>query len=573
MRFAIFIGLALMAYCGATAQPAYFIDFSEEAGIDNIGRNYGVAFGDYDGDGREDIHISRHLLPNLLYRSIGNGRFIDVADQAGIAHQGTTTTSVWGDIDNDGDLDLYLGNRDESNILYLNNGNGTFSNISESAGVNSVHSTRAVLFGDIDRDSYIDLYVANMNAPNYLYHNNGDNTFTNIVEEANAQDFGIAMGSLFLDYDNDGDLDLYLTHDGNQENILYMNTGDGTFINTSSYSGANISAQAMGVDIGDLNNDGFLDIYITNLYSNELLLNDKDGTFSTITSSAGVGDLGMGWGTAWLDYDNDGWQDIYVSNDSYFTPMPNILYRNKGNQTFEIKSDNTPLESRFGGYGLAVGDVNQDGKVDIFQANIGDDPNQLFINQALPDNNHWVKMRFHGTLSNAAAIGTKVFVHSNGMIQTDEVCAGSSYASQNSFVLHFGLGQHTIVDKIEIRWPNGLIEEYNNLEVDQLYDITEGEGLVSKTTTLPQSIVSSEVFPVPASQGQDTYLKLQLVKPSRLQLAIYNSTGQEIYLQQTEKLPAGQHQIRLPRLLSGKGLYYCRLSTSDGSRVHKLIYH
>jgi hypothetical protein len=572
MRSLILISLLFLPLI-ASAQPANFIDFSAEAGIDNIGRNYGVAFGDYDGDGREDIYISRHLLPNLLYRSIGGGRFIDVAAQAGVAHEGTTTNSVWGDIDNDGDLDLYLGNRDENNILYLNNGDGTFSDISVSAGVNSAHFTRAVLFGDIDRDSYIDLYVANMNAPNYLYYNNGDNTFTNIVEEANTQDFGIAMGSLFFDYDNDGDLDLYLTHDGNQENILYMNTGDGNFINTSSYSGANISAQAMGVDVGDLNNDGFLDIYITNLYSNELLLNDQDGTFSTITSTAGVGDLGMGWGTAWLDYDNDGWQDIYVSNDSYFTPMPNILYRNRGDQTFEIKSDHTPLESMYGGYGLAVGDVNQDGKVDIFQANNGDDPNQLFINNALPVDNHWIKMRFKGTQSNAAAIGTKVFVYNDGMIMTDEVCAGSSYASQNSFILHFGLGQQSMVEEIEIRWPNGLVETYTNIEADRLYDITEGEGIVSSTSTLSRQILSSEIFPVPASPQQNVYLNLELKETSQPQIVIYNSTGQQVYYQQMNKLPAGQHQINIANTQLTRGLYYCHIVTSTGSRVHKLIYH
>ena len=553
------------------AQQAPFSDMSEEAGINNTGRNYGVAFGDFDNDGREDIYISRHYEPNLLYRSLGNGQFVDVAASAGVASEENTTVSGWGDINNDGYLDLYLGNRTTPNILYLNNGDGTFQDISESAGVNSGYLTRAVLFGDVNRDGFVDLYVANMNAPNFLYHNNGDNTFTDITVEANAEDFGVAMGSLFFDYDNDGDLDLYLTHDANQPNILYMNNGDGTFTDTSPFSGANIAAQGMGVDIGDVNNDGYLDLYITNLYSNELLINDGDGTFSLITETAGVGDLGMGWGTVWLDYNNDGLQDIYMSNDSYFTPYPNILYKNKGDLSFEIVSEGTPLESMYGGYGVAVADVDDDGLVDLFQANSGtNDGNQLFINDNSNDNN-WIKFRLKGTESNSFAIGAKITALAGDMIHTDEVCAGSSYASQNSFNIHFGLGSQEILDEVHIRWPNGLEETYYDLAVNQMYNVTEGEGLVSNTHTESSPVLDIALSPNPVKKGNTAYLDINLQKEATIQVQILNAGGQIIHTERVQKLSAGQHQLPVYTDRLSEGMFFVKVSTTDGNVVKKIV--
>lgn len=509
-----------------TAQPLFF-DGSDGAGIGHPGRNFGVAFGDYDGDGADDIYISRHNAPNLLYRAIGNGQFTEVAAQAGVAHVGTTNVSAWGDFDNDGHLDLYLGNRDEPNILYHNNGDGTFSDISVSAGINSGHRTRAVLWGDVDRDGLIDLYVANLAAPNYLYRNNGDGTFTDITAAANAQDFGIAMGSLFFDYDNDGDLDLYLTHDANQPNILYRNDGDGHFEDVSVASGANIAAQGMGVDFADINHDGFFDLYITNLYENVLLLSNGDGTFTETGGAAGVDDLGMGWGTVFLDYDNDGYSDIYVSNDTYFAPFDNLLYRNLGNTTFEIVSEGTPLSSPMAGYGVATGDVNSDGKPDLLLVNAGSqDGNQLFLNST-ENGHHFIKVRLRGTESNAAAIGARVTVEVNGQVQMDEVCAGMGYASQNSFTLHFGLGEATVIDRLSIRWPNGAVEIYEGLAADQHYFITEGEGLV---TNVPSTTAASElkVWPNPAEERLFVQVNGQDSRKEGL-LRIFSGTGAEVY--------------------------------------------
>ncbi len=547
------------------AQPLFF-DGSAGAGIGHPGRNFGVAFGDYDGDGADDIYISRHNAPNLLYRAIGNGQFAEVATQAGIAHAGTTNVSAWGDFDNDGHLDLYLGNRDEPNILYRNNGDGTFTDISASAGVNSGHRTRAVLWGDVDRDGLIDLYVANLAAPNYLYHNNGDGTFTDITAAANAQDFGIAMGSLFFDYDNDGDLDLYLTHDANQPNILYRNDGTGHFEDVSVASGANIAAQGMGVDFADINHDGFFDLYITNLYENVLLLSNGDGTFTETGGPAGVNDLGMGWGTVFLDYDNDGYSDIYVSNDTYFAPFDNLLYRNLGNATFEIVSEGTPLSSPMAGYGVATGDVNSDGKADLLLVNAGSqDGNQLFLNST-ENGHHFIKVRLRGTASNAAAIGARVTVEANGQVQMDEVCAGMGYASQNSFTLHFGLGEAMVIDRLSIRWPNGAVEIYEGLAVDQHYFVTEGEGWVTSVHEQAKAPFVFRVWPNPVHE--ELWLEYGANGQGRGgQLYIFDASGRSIAALLLEA--AGKVKISTSNWVAGT--YFLVARSADGSVLKQVV--
>ena len=547
----------------------HFQDASTQAGIDNTGKNYGIAIGDYNNDGKEDIYVCRHTLPNLLYRNDGDGTFTDVAAQAGIAHEGATTCSVWGDIDNDGDLDLYLGNQDESNILYLNNGDGSFTDISESAGVNTPYRTRAVLFSDIDQDGFIDLYVANMTAYNYMFRNNGNHTFTNITEESNTQDFGVAMGSIFFDYDNDGDPDLYLTHDANQPNILYQNDGTGRFTDVSVPSNANYAGQGMGVDVGDVNNDGFLDIYITNLYTNTLLLNNGNGGFSDITANAGVGDLGMGWGTLWLDCDNDGRSDIYVSNDSYFSPYPNLLYQNMSDNTFQPISQGSPLASMYGGYGAASADFNNDGRVDIFLANNGNDGNQLFVN--LTNNEHnWVKVKLRGNQSNRSAIGARVEVEAGGKKMIDEVIAGASYASQNSLILHFGLAEAEVIDRLRILWPSGLVEEFEQLDVNNSYIVNEGENTVVNISTPEKADVALQAWPTPFTNKLNFTLSLK--QAGFLKLTILDLSGKVVAQLAEGGYPAGHHSFEWLPEKAVPGVYICHLHTKEGQQFIRTIF-
>ncbi len=547
---------------------AVFADIAGQAGVRNTGRNYGIAFGDFDNDGREDIYVSRHNAPNLLYKNMGNNTFINVAEQAGVAHHGTTTMSIWGDIDNDGDLDLYLGNRDEPDVLYRNNGNGVFTDITALSGIFDEFYTKAVMFGDYNQDGFIDLYIANLSAPNALYRNNGNGTFTNVVGQAGCNDFGIAMGSVFVDFDNDGDLDIYLTHDANQPNILYRNNGNGTFANVSA---ANHASQAMGVDFADINLDGHFDFYITNLSFNSLLINNGAGTFSNIAQQAGCADTGMGWGVAFLDFDNDGYPDIYMSNDSYFSPQPNILYRNNGNNTFSIVSQGTALHSMFGGYGVACADINDDGRPDIMLANSGNDGNQLFLNQTL--NPHkWIKVKLTGVQSNRSAIGARISVYAGGRRLIGEVTAGSGYAAQNSLTKHFGLGMADVVDSLHVRWPNGLQQTFANLTPNRTYYLTEGMelGITPVTEHAPPASASLRAN-APNPFTSQTVLGFHLERPQQVRFTVIDPLGRELEVLARGKLPEGNHTFTWNAAGLPAGIYYYRLDTEEGVYSGKMI--
>jgi enediyne biosynthesis protein E4 len=551
---------------------ANFEDISAWAGVGMNGQNYGIAIADYDNDGLEDIYVSRHYGTNLLFKATANGTYVEVAAQAGVNHSGTTTMSIFGDINNDGYLDLYLGNRLEPNILYLNNGDGTFTDISAAAEVNEQFWTKAVMFGDLDNDGYIDLYVANLSAPNALYRNKGDLTFINLALSSGAQDYGIAMGSMLFDYDNDGDLDIYLTHDANQPNILYRNDGNLQFTNVSSASNTNYAGNGMGVDFGDVNNDGFLDIYITNLSYNTLLLNNGDGTFTNITFQAGVEDTGMGWGTVWLDYDNDGFQDIYLANDSYFSPKPNVLYRNRGNNTFENVSAGTVLASMYGGYGVGVFDTDRDGRLDLYLANTGNDGNQLFRNNS-GNGNHWVKVKTQGTVSNRAGIGARVEVLANGRLHVDEVCSGSGYATQNSLTIHLGLGQATIIDQLRVKWPSGITDTFFNLDVDKVYKVIENENVITSETDLSKIPPSLGIFPNPFSES--TTVSINLHKAGRVQAGIWNVQGQKVRTLFEGRLQEGEHSFSWDGssdsgAWAGNGMYFLRVQTEEGIEVRMI---
>ena len=555
----------------------HFSDISAEAGVNNNGRNYGVSFADYDNDGDEDIFIARHHHPNILYSNNGDGTFIDVAQEAAVDYSGTANQGIWGDLDNDGDLDLYLANRDEDNILYQNNGDGTFTDITWTAGVWGDGRAKSVMFADVDADGWLDIYVANPYVDNFLYRNNGNMTFLNIVHWANANDNKIAMGSIFFDYDKDGDADLYLTHDANQAYILLQNDGTGRFTDVSEISGTDYSGMGMGVDVGDVNNDGWLDIYITNLSYNTLLLNNGDGTFSDISFDAAVTDPGMGWGTMFLDFDNDGFQDIYLANDSYFSPRPNVLYHNMGDNTFEIVSANTPLHSMQAGYGVACADVNNDGWLEIMLANSGlNDHNQLFENQNQNDH-HWVVFDLEGTHSNRSAIGTQVEVKANGQTFVDEVIAGSGYAAQNSLKLHFGLGQAAIIDKVTIRWSRGNVEVFKNLAVDSHYKIVENESIVSSIKQVQEPIGATLSSITPNPFDNQALITLDLAVSQFISLQIIDLMGKTVQSLAEGKHVKGQHFFEWDAKNQAgqkvaKGIYFCRLETLEGVAIRKLIF-
>lgn len=553
------------------------VNFSEttsEVGLEQLGRNYGMAIADYNNDGWDDIFAIRQQEPCQLYQNNGDGTFTEVSAVAGVDYVGTANGAAWADIDNDGWLDLMVANRDEDNLLFHSNQDGTFTNIAESAGVLEGGKVRATLFVDYDMDGLVDIYLARLSLENILYRNNGDLTFTEVTAEAGVGDDQLSMAAIFFDYDNDGDPDLYLTHDGFQPNILYKNLGDGTFQDASFVSQSNVASFGMGVDFGDVNNDGLLDLYITNLGDNFLLVNNGNTGvfgpgFDEIAMEAGVNDPGMGWGTTFLDCDNDGLQDIYTANDSYFSPLPNLLYRNIGNDTFQIVSDGNALASMEPSYGMACTDFNDDGRVDIYLANfLGDLGNQFFQND-IENENAWVKIKATGTMSNRSAIGAKVTLETGGTIHTDEIAGGSGFATQNSLTLHFGLAQAEIIDKLTIRWPNGLVEEYEALNVNTTYSFTEGGGFTTNSVEVKPEFIQLSASPNPFDGALN--LRFHLPKAGEITLSVLNQNGSLVDVLTAGPFAKGENVLQWENEHLPAGLYLLRLQFGEIEQTVKVV--
>ncbi len=544
---------------GPAAVPrVQYVDVTAAAGIDVLhrhggtGRKFyietvppGACWLDYDNDGWMDVYfVQSGPLPGAprdatsphsrLFRNRGDGTFVDVTEQAGVGNAaGYGNGCTAGDYDNDGDEDLYVTNFGPS-VLYRNNGDGTFTDVTEQAGVrNGLYATSAA-WADYDNDGRLDLFVATYvdftmddqkfcgdvrknrrsychpdaygGLPDVLYHNEGNGRFRDVAKEAGVWDpNGKGLGVVWFDMDNDGDLDLYVANDATPD-ALYRNDGNGRFTDMTYLSGTccsedGVPQSGMGTDAGDADGDGFLDLFVTNLSNetNELYHNLKGtGTFSNDTYRAGLGDVSLlssGWGTAFFDFDNDGDQDIVVTNGH---PMDDIeldsdiityaqrpfLFENLGDGTYrEIgRQAGAYFRAADVGRGLAVADYDNDGDLDVlFTPN--DRKATLLRNDGGSAAGHWITIRLQGVRANRDAIGARVSVTAGGRRQVADVRSASSYLSQNDMRLHFGLGKSARVDAIEIRWPvrGRAIEKVGPVAADQFLTIREGQGIVART--------------------------------------------------------------------------------------------
>lgn len=472
--------ITCLIYVSAHAQQ--FTDLSALTGFNATGKNHGVAVGDFNGDGLDDIYVCRGDGPNLLYVNQGNFVFEESAAAFRVDFPGNTTCALWFDMDNDGDLDLFLGNAFEPNILYRNDGH-QFSEVSAQYGIDvTTGNVRSVNAVDFDGDGDLDLYIAVVLQQNILWRNDGTH-FTNVIAESGIDLQGRSLGAVFFDYDLDGYQDLYQTQDGFDGNFLYRNNGDGTFTDVSVISGIASASFGMGATIGDINGDGYPDIYLTNLDTNRLFVTIAPGMYTEIATAAGVADIGMGWSCFFFDYDNNTMQDLYVSNDSYFGipghgKIRNKLYTNQGDLTFVADDFTGGVQNEYGSYGAACADFDQDGRLDLAVANEGpNDGNQIFRNTGPAGN--YIALRLTGVQSNHFAIGSRVVLYAGGKQQSQQLTAGAGYASQNSNTLHFGLGDLPSIDSVVIFWPSGLRQKSGQLRAGKTYSITEGQRILA----------------------------------------------------------------------------------------------
>lgn len=544
MKTFIFIIALLSSVTVGHSQNFSFLDRTPENGLGNTKtyNNQGLAIGDFNGDGLEDIYVSAMLLgKNRFLVNHGNFIFTDVADFVGIGYFGSSRCSSWGDIDNDGDPDLYVGNRDENDILYINNGDSTFSNETTIRGIDNPGSTTSVTIGDVNNDGWLDIYISNIQSRNQLYMNDGTGHFTEQATERGVDDLAVGMGAVIFDYDNDGDVDIYQCHDAQVPYILYRNDGTGHFENVSAEANVNYPGFGMGVDAGDYNQDGQMDMYITNLYENVLYKNNGDGTFEDVAGVMTCNDQGMGWGNVFTDVDNDRLPDIYVSNDSYFSPFDNVLYHNQGDMFSNVSG--MPWNSPYGGYATVSADLNDDGKMDILVANNGAPGVQLFQN-ITSNENHYVSFHLEGVQSNRDAIGARIQVHTSAGIQYDQVIGNSGFASHNGRWIHFGLEDQTQIDKVIIHWPSGVVEQLENLNTDQKFKVREGEGVISAVQDLNKEVKSCVLYSVADA------LIIHLPSTGALQaIHIVDLAGKKVST--SYSVSDDQVQITLPALPAG----------------------
>ena len=454
------------------------------APLDDAGSGRGVAWGDYDGDGAQDLYLVNSDAADRLFHNEGDGTFTD-ATAAPLGDTGPGRTALWGDYDNDGDLDLYLVRRWAANRLFRNEGNG-FVEVSGGPQDDPGFGTAAA-WGDYDYDGFIDCYVSNGGGANILLHNGGDETFTNTATGPPLNDGANSHGVAWSDIDGDGDLDLFLSNYSTPpwpvyNNRLMRNNGGGSFTDIASAEMAD-PCGGQGVAWGDYDNDGDLDLYMANEGPNKLFRNDGAGSFTEVTAPP-LDDAGFGRGVGWADFDNDGDLDLYLVN----TGSANRLFLNDGGGAF-IDVASGPLADDRPGYGMAWADYDADGDLDIYLSNAGQ-PNLLLRNDCA-NGNHWLHVDLVGTLANKAAIGVRVRVVAGALDMVREISGGSSYLSQNSLTAEFGLGAAVQADLVEVSWPSGLNQRLANVAADQRITITE---------EAPYPIIT-QIADVPDDQG------------------------------------------------------------------------
>jgi tetratricopeptide (TPR) repeat protein len=451
-----------------------FTDVSREAGLFHVHSGFSATFSDYDGDGRPDLHIGRDgwngPMRNSLYRNEGNGTFVELTERAGLEDPGSSFVCAWSDVDRDGDVDLMIANGvtggGDTNRLYRNDGDGSFTDVTERAGLSerSGIQTIGLTFGDYDSDGWPDLFVSGIGIRNRLYRNRGDGTFEEVAERAGVagkDDISGGYVAFFLDYDNDLDLDILKTVLAPWRDVLlglsehfdalpvskrqgmlrdcpklFRNDGDGTFTEVGEQAGFTHPIGIMGAGVADVDNDGYLDVYfatgdpaIERMEPDRFFHNNGDGTFSDVTFVTGLGNIGKGHGVTFVDIDGDGDLEIYVPEGGFVhsDAWPNVFYFNR-----------------------------------------------------IDSGNHWLHVDLEGSESNLEGLDTKLIVHAGELQILREVHNGVGFGSSDSPTMELGLGTAQQIDRLEVHWPSGQVQTFDDVPIDRRIFLREGEHWVAR---------------------------------------------------------------------------------------------
>jgi hypothetical protein len=579
---------------------------------DNLLMGGGAAFFDYDLDGDEDVYLTGGYNRDDLYRNNGDGTFTNVSNNIGIdiTFQYNTMGVTTGDIDNDGDRDIFVATWERFNgtelpdgrsLLFRNNGNGTFTEIGQQAGIFHEAFAMGAAFVDYNRDGYLDIYVMNHILesifeydeygvqiglahecyPNFLYVNNGNNTFTESATELGVDDLGCTIAAVPSDFDMDGDLDLYLANDFGYylvPNVMYQNNyPENSFSDVSAATGANVEAFGMGIAAGDYDHDLDFDYYTTNIGRNILCENLDGSSFIDVTTEAGVenatvpeeNDLNTtGWGTAFFDVDNDTWEDLFVANGripalpQYATAQfdPDKLYMNNGDKTFTDVTDEPGVDVGNGlfTHGMAYADYDEDGDLDIITVVLdnGEGKSHFYVNETNNGNN-WIQFKLIGLESNRDAFGSKAWVYTSGgpTLIKEIYGGGASHASQHTSVLHFGLADLEQVDSVRIEWTNGQVDVIETPAINERHLIIEGQGISSSVTAVAVDELNIAVAPNPFTNTitlfangefahEELFIRLMAIDGTVMMTKSF-AFGKQAQLDLDAQLPSGMYLLEL----------------------------
>ena len=563
-KFLKYIFFLNIAFC-----DVIFNDITNSAGLSFSGFSQGVCLFDYNNDGLDDIlFTTRTGGTTHLYKNNGNMEFIDVSIESNLSINMEARAVIAADYDNDGDQDVFIGATTGTSRLFENDGNGNFQDVTNLAGIIINDRVSGCSWFDYDQDGFLDLYIGLVYVSNLLFKNNGDGTFVEIAQNIGATgppSGCVIMGLGTIDYDRDGDQDIFITQDNYNGNILLRNGGNGTFFDVSWQSQTNLEVMGMGVAFGDINRDGLFDFYTTNLNENSLLLNSASGVFTDISESAGTQDIigSMGWGTFFFDANNDGWLDLYNNNETAYGGVYNSLMLNNGDLTFSMSQQDCGAVIANNGYGSAFSDLDQDGDLDIVLVGSPSNIGSVHLLRNDSDLNNWIILRLRQEENNLFAIGSTVELYHSNIQQVNYIAAGNSYCSQSTLDIHFGLSNTSNIDSAVVYWPDGVKEVFNNLQVNNRNYLMRGAGQANlgiKNFNLgPEEFLIKALYPNPFNYNSIIHILSN--KDINSTIEIYNVYGQKIISNQYRLYGKSNHKIKFSLDNEPSGIYFLKVLT------------
>jgi hypothetical protein len=575
----LFFSVLLLFFSDANSQS--FTKITTGDIVNDGGWSYACCWADFNNDGKQDLFVCNNQTGNknnMLYMNNGDGTFTKVTAGVVVTDGGSSYGCTAADYDNNGTIDLFVSNYAENNFLYSNNGNGTFTKITTGNIVTDGGNSTGCAWADYDKDGYVDLFVCNRNQPNFLYHNNSNGTFTKITTGAIVTNNSNSGGCAWADYDNDGYPDLFVANAGPAADFLYHNNGNGTFTQITNDPVVSDVLHSSGGSWEDYNNDGFPDLFVTcgvvGTGNDRLFINNGNGTFTKITSDPIVSINHWAGGSSWGDFDNDGWLDMFVGGYD----GANLVFKNKSDGTFTQII--TGILATDGNYKEAAAwcDYDNDGSLDIFTArnNYFGGNNCLYHNDG--NVNKYINIKCVGTVSNKCGIGAKVFVKavigSGSVKQMREISSqsGGAISGENCLNAVFGLGNANIIDSVIIKWPSGIIDKYSQIQPNQFLTAVEGQSInkiITKNSNVPDKFSLSQNYPNPFNPS--TKIEFSVAVKGYVSINIYDILGREVATLLNDFKNPGYYSVYFNAEGISSGIYYYKIQSREFSNIKKMI--